>query len=195
MRIAHEVAVRSTQLPHLVESTVRQRLGKERMDLWFGTATLWSTPDDRTIRIAVATPFQADCIMKMFRSDLQAAVAQAAGTEWGFEVVAHTGNSNANPGPTDPASTQISYHTEIATHDGAASTAAAGQGATISTAQPFDPTQSLPSSPLEASPPVKSSAVRSNTQLLRSDSAPLPSESLLEEIAGIVAARGEEENQ
>jgi chromosomal replication initiator protein len=192
MRIAHEVAVRSTQLPQLVESTVRQRLGKERMDLWFGTATLWSTPDDRTIRIAVATPFQADFIMKMFRSDLQAAVTQAAGTEWGFEVVAHTGNSNAIPGPTGPESPQISYHNEAASPDGVATDTAVGQGGTKSPAQPVGPSQTLPSPPLQASPPVKSSAVRSHTQLLRSDAAPLPPESLLEEIAGLQNERSDE---
>lgn len=177
MRIAHEVAVRPTQLAHLVESTVRQRLGKERMDLWLGSSTLWSMPDERTIRIAVATQFQADCIMKMFRSDLQAAVAQAAGTDWGFEVVALSGNSNANPAPTHTVSTQIAYHTQVPRLDGA------GQGATIPSAHSTEPSQPFPSSPHPASPSVKSSAVRSRSQLLPNDAPALGPDAPLDELA------------
>lgn len=125
MRIAHEVAVRQNMLAQMVESTVRQRLGKERMDLWFGTGSTWSVVGDdgaahgteegivpvgKTIRIGVANSFMADCIVKMFRSDLQAAVTQCGGTEWGYEVVVSGGISSAKIAEEVPSQPQITYH-------------------------------------------------------------------------------------
>jgi chromosomal replication initiator protein len=112
MRIAQEVAVRHTQLLQVVESTVQQRIGKPRWDLWFGRESHWSIPAEGMIRIEVQTEFHADFIKRMLRNDLQAAVAQGAGTEWGFEVLGALPKSVPNPSGGPPNAEQIPYHGE-----------------------------------------------------------------------------------
>ncbi|MEI8211900.1 MAG: DnaA/Hda family protein [Planctomycetota bacterium] len=116
MRIAQEVAVRHTQLLRVVESTVQQRIGKPRWDLWFGRESHWSIPAEGMIRIEVETEFHADFIKRMLRTDLQAAVAQGAGTEWGFEVLGALPKSVPNPSVEPPNAEQIPYHGESLQH-------------------------------------------------------------------------------
>ncbi|MBM3963948.1 MAG: hypothetical protein FJ308_02620 [Planctomycetes bacterium] len=159
MRIAHEVAVRQNMLAQMVESTVRQRLGKERMDLWFGNGATWTAvgdeaaissagegiaPTGKTIRIGVANSFMADCIVKMFRSDLQAAVTQCGGTEWGYEVVVSGGISSPKIVEDVPPQPQITYH------EGSSSN---GQSSTSSTS--ISPTVSKPATNISSMAPTQ----------------------------------------
>lgn len=87
MTIAHEVAICDDSIAHSVESSLRQRLGQERMDLWFGANAKWTVVGNNEVCIEVSSPFLADCISKMFRKDLQAVLAETAGPEFGFRLV------------------------------------------------------------------------------------------------------------
>jgi chromosomal replication initiator protein len=86
MKIAHEVAMFENSVVRSVESRLRQRIGTERMDLWFGGAVKWSQIGNNTIRIEVASPFLAECVSGMFRDDLQAAILEATGGDFGFQI-------------------------------------------------------------------------------------------------------------
>ncbi len=86
MKIAHEVAMFDGSVADSVETRLRQRIGKERMDLWFGGDAKWTQIGHNVIGIEVASTFIADCVSKMFRDDLQAAVLEAAGSHFGFQV-------------------------------------------------------------------------------------------------------------
>jgi chromosomal replication initiator protein len=86
MKIAHEVAMFENSVVRSVESRLRQRIGNDRMDLWFGGGAKWSQIGNNIVRIEVASPFVADCVSKMFRDDLQAAILETAGGDFGFQV-------------------------------------------------------------------------------------------------------------
>ncbi len=86
MKIAHEVAMFDGSVADSVETRLRQRIGKERMDLWFGSDAKWTQIGHNVIGIEVASSFIADCVSKMFRDDLQAAVMEAAGNHFGFQI-------------------------------------------------------------------------------------------------------------
>lgn len=86
MKIAHEVAMFDGSVADSVETRLRQRIGKERMDLWFGGDAKWTQIGHNVIGIEVASSFIADCVSKMFRDDLQAAVVEAAGNHFGFQI-------------------------------------------------------------------------------------------------------------
>ena len=86
MKIAHEVAMFDGSVADSVETKLRQRIGKDRMDLWFGGDAKWSQIGNNVIGIEVASSFIADCVSKMFRDDLQAAVTEAAGIHFGFQI-------------------------------------------------------------------------------------------------------------
>ncbi len=86
MKIAHEVAMFDGSIAETVETKLRQRIGKDRMDLWFGGDAKWTQIGHNVIGIEVASSFIADCVAKMFRDDLQAAVVEAAGNHFGFQI-------------------------------------------------------------------------------------------------------------
>ena len=86
MKIAHEVAMFEGSIADSVETRLRQRIGKERMDLWFGGDAKWTQIGNNVIGIEVASTFIADCVSKMFRDDLQAAITEAAGSHFGFQI-------------------------------------------------------------------------------------------------------------
>ena len=86
MKIAHEVAMFDGSVADSVETRLRQRIGKERMDLWFGGDAKWTQIDHNVIGIEVASSFIADCVSRMFRDDLQAAVVETAGSHFGFQI-------------------------------------------------------------------------------------------------------------
>ncbi len=88
MKIAHEVAMFDVSIADLVETRLRQRIGKERMELWFGGGAKWTLIGHNVIGIEVASSFISDCVSKMFRDDLQAAVMEAAGSNFGFQISA-----------------------------------------------------------------------------------------------------------
>ena len=86
MEIAHEVAMFDGSIADSVENRLRQRIGKDRMDLWFGGDAKWTQIGNNVIGVEVASSFVADCVSKMFRDDLQAAVWESAGPHFGFQV-------------------------------------------------------------------------------------------------------------
>ncbi|MEQ1825782.1 MAG: DnaA/Hda family protein [Pirellula sp.] len=86
MKIAHDVAMFENSVVQAVESTLRQRIGNNRMEVWFGAGAKWSQIGNNTIQIEVANPFIADCVTKMFRDDLQAAILETAGGDFGFQI-------------------------------------------------------------------------------------------------------------
>jgi chromosomal replication initiator protein len=109
MQRAPEVAESPKTLLDTVASALRQRLGKDRMEVWFGSGTRWSVTDTHTIRIEVASEFLANCINTMFRSDLQGVVAQYFGPDWGVVVAAPPrGNTSVSATP-PPEPEQIAY--------------------------------------------------------------------------------------
>lgn len=100
------------QLVSRVGAALGQRLGKERMSLWFGPSVRWSITEDHRVQIEVLSSFFADCIQRMFRKDLLAAVAEGVGEGWGFEVVVASGNSKANSAGSVRKPDQIIYDRE-----------------------------------------------------------------------------------
>ena len=86
MKIAHDVAMFDGSVADSVETRLRQRIGKDRMDLWFGADAKWMQIGNNVIGIEVASSFVADCVSKMFRDDLQAAVWESAGPQYGFQI-------------------------------------------------------------------------------------------------------------
>jgi chromosomal replication initiator protein len=86
MKIAHEVAMFDGSVADSVETRLRQRIGKDRMDLWFGGDAKWTQIGNNVIGIEVASSFIADCVSRMFRDDLQAAVWESAGHNFGFQI-------------------------------------------------------------------------------------------------------------
>ena len=116
MRKAQDVAVvreRETEAESRVVSCVsaalRQRLGKERMSLWFGPSVQWSVVEGQKVRLGVVSTFFADCIQRMFRNDLQVAVAESVGEGWGFEVVVGEAKSLAKSSGSTPPEHQMIY--------------------------------------------------------------------------------------
>lgn len=116
MRKAQDVAVvreRETEAESRVVSCVsaalRQRLGNERMSLWFGPSVQWSVVEGQKVRLGVVSTFFADCIQRMFRNDLQVAVAESVGEGWGFEVVVGEAKSLAKSSGSTPPEPQMIY--------------------------------------------------------------------------------------
>lgn len=116
MRKAQDVAVvmeRETEAESRVVSCVsaalRQRLGKERMSLWFGPSVQWSVVEGQKVRLGVVSTFFADCIQRMFRNDLQVAVAESVGEGWGFEVAVGEAKSLAKSSGSTPPEPQMIY--------------------------------------------------------------------------------------
>ena len=107
MKIAHEVAMFGGSIAESVETRLRQRIGKDRMDLWFGGDAKWSQISHNVIGIEVASSFIADCVSKMFRDDLQAAVTEAAGSNFGFQIlIASSTQATAPQAQTPPNSSK-----------------------------------------------------------------------------------------
>ncbi len=105
MRIAHEVAMFDDSIAHSVKDTLTQRLGKERMDLWFGPAAKWQMNGHNEVSVQVASSFVAECVSKMFRLDLQSAVEEVAGPDVGFRIaVAEVAPADSATEPLDPSS-------------------------------------------------------------------------------------------
>ena len=86
MKIAHDVAMIESSVAELAKSRLRQRIGKDRMDLWFGGDAKWTTLGHNLIGIEVASSFVADCVSRMFRDDLQAVILETAGIGFGFQL-------------------------------------------------------------------------------------------------------------
>ena len=86
MKIAHDVAMFDGSVADSVETRMRQRIGKDRMDLWFGGDAKWTQIGNNVIGVEVASSFIADCVSRMFRDDLQAAVWESAGHHFGFQI-------------------------------------------------------------------------------------------------------------
>lgn len=83
---AHDVAeAQSRTLPQFI-AALRQRLGKERMDLWFGPQVRWQIASERKLQILVSSEFVSECMLRMFREDLRRAVSEVFGDGWGFEL-------------------------------------------------------------------------------------------------------------
>ncbi|MFN5104835.1 MAG: DnaA ATPase domain-containing protein [Planctomycetota bacterium] len=83
---AHDVAeAQSRGIPQFL-AALRQRLGKDRMELWFGSQVLWQVTFDRKLQILVSSGFISDCILRMFRQDLRSVVSEVFGDGWGFEL-------------------------------------------------------------------------------------------------------------
>jgi chromosomal replication initiator protein len=113
MQRAPEVAESPKTLLDTVASALRQRLGKDRMEVWFGSGTRWSVTDTNTIRVEVASEFLANCINTMFRVELQGVVVQHFGPDWGVVVTAQKrGIESVSPSP-PPGSEQIAYDSGI----------------------------------------------------------------------------------
>ncbi len=86
MKIAHEVAMFDGSIAERVETRLRQRIGKDRMDLWFGGDAKWTQIGNNVIRIEVASAFHADYVSNRFREHLQAALIETAGSQFGFQI-------------------------------------------------------------------------------------------------------------
>jgi chromosomal replication initiator protein len=117
MKIAHDVAMFENSVVHSVERRLRQRIGNNRMDVWFGAGVKWSQIGNNTIGIEVANPFVADCVSKMFRDDLQAVILETAGGDFGFQI-SHVPVSDSDlvSGPDESPSTPAVLHSPIPTN-------------------------------------------------------------------------------
>jgi chromosomal replication initiator protein len=97
-----------------VATALRQRLGKDRMELWFGSGTRWSLADTHTIGIEVSSEFLANCINTMFRGDLQGVIAQCAGPDWGCVVTPKRRGKSPFLDSGTPAEGEIAYDRDSA---------------------------------------------------------------------------------
>jgi chromosomal replication initiator protein len=79
------------------------------MSLWFGPSVQWSVVEGQKVRLGVVSTFFADCIQRMFRNDLQVAVAESVGEGWGFEVVVGEAKSLAKSSGSTPPEPQMIY--------------------------------------------------------------------------------------
>lgn len=83
---AHDVAeAQSRKVPQFI-AALRQKLGKDRMELWFGPQVGWQIAPERKLQILVRSEFLSDCILRMFREDLRGVVSEVFGDGWGFEL-------------------------------------------------------------------------------------------------------------
>jgi chromosomal replication initiator protein len=86
MTAAQPIASNAQDTPQRVAALVRQKLGTHRMDLWFGADAKWTVLDHNVV-VEVSSPFVADCITRMFRADLQEAIEEVAGNEFGYRIL------------------------------------------------------------------------------------------------------------
>jgi chromosomal replication initiator protein len=110
MRIAPDIVDGHKTLLDTIATALRQRLGKDRMDIWFGSGTRWNLSDTHTIRVEVASEFLANCINTMFRADLEGVITQFAGPDWGCAVAARGRKSGSPSEPSSPSSDGIVYY-------------------------------------------------------------------------------------
>lgn len=103
MTAAQPIASNAQDTPQRVAALVRQKLGSHRMDLWFGADAKW-TVLDHNVEVEVSSPFVADCITRMFRTDLQEAIEEVAGNEFGYRILVR---SNQTPKSREVASSCI----------------------------------------------------------------------------------------
>lgn len=86
MKLTHDVANSDPSVSRRVVASLRQRLGAHRMDLWFGADAKWSVLGHNMIGIEVSSQFVADCISRMFRSEIQQAIEEVAGSHVGYRI-------------------------------------------------------------------------------------------------------------
>ncbi|MCU0720534.1 MAG: DnaA/Hda family protein [Pirellula sp.] len=86
MTAAQQLASNAQDTPQRVAALVRQKLGSHRMDLWFGADAKWTVLDHNVV-VEVSSPFVADCITRMFRADLQQAIEEVAGNDFGYRIL------------------------------------------------------------------------------------------------------------
>jgi chromosomal replication initiator protein len=127
-----------------VSAALRQRLGKERMSLWFGPSVHWSVVEGQKVRLGVVSTFFADCIQRMFRNDLQVAVAESVGEGWGFEVVVCEANSLAKSSRSAPSEPQMIYDKQGVNSTSTAKTDACSDPLTIPCAVTVVPLKKTP---------------------------------------------------
>lgn len=83
---AHDVAeAQRRRVPQFI-AALRQRLGKDRMELWFGSQVGWQVTGQCKLQILVSSEFVSECILRMFREDLRSVVSEVFGDGWGFEL-------------------------------------------------------------------------------------------------------------
>ena len=83
---AHDVAEAQIRLVPQLAATLRQRLGMDRMNLWFGPQVGWQVTADQKLQVLVGSTFVSECILRMFREDLRSVVSEVFGDGWGFEI-------------------------------------------------------------------------------------------------------------
>ena len=83
---AHDVAEAQNRLVPQLAATLRQRLGMDRMNLWFGPQVGWQVTADQKLQVLVGSTFVSECILRMFREDLRSVVSEVFGDGWGFEL-------------------------------------------------------------------------------------------------------------
>jgi len=83
---AHDVAEAQIRLVPQLAATLRQRLGMDRMNLWFGPQVGWQVTADQKLQVLVGSAFVSECILRMFREDLRSVVSEVFGDGWGFHL-------------------------------------------------------------------------------------------------------------
>jgi chromosomal replication initiator protein len=96
MTAAQQLASNAQDTPKIVAALVRQKLGSHRMDLWFGADAEWSVLDHNVV-VEVASPFVADCITRMFRAELQQAIEEVVGNEFGYRILVRNDQTASKP--------------------------------------------------------------------------------------------------
>ena len=86
MNLTHDVAKSDQSVSSRVVSSLRQRLGAHRWDLWFGADAKWTVLGHNMIGIEVSSQFVADCISRMFRSEIQQSIEEVAGSHVGYRI-------------------------------------------------------------------------------------------------------------
>ena len=120
---AHDVAEAQIRLVPQLAATLRQRLGMDRMNLWFGPQVGWQVTAEQKLQVLVGSTFVSECILRMFREDLRSVVSEVFGDGWGFElhVAQATPTQETNPtcskensrrksAPGGRKTSQIAYH-------------------------------------------------------------------------------------
>jgi chromosomal replication initiator protein len=91
---------RASRAGQILRDRMAQRIGQERLELWFGPSSHWEFDHNQGASICLESPFLVDCVRSFCLDDLRAVVTDFASANLPIRLSHQT---KAAPGPTHPA--------------------------------------------------------------------------------------------
>ncbi len=82
----------------LIRDLLSQRIGQERLDLWFGRAARWAF-EHNELSIGLESPFLVDCVRSFCWDDLQSVLAEWSNENCKIRLLHHSSLVEATPSP------------------------------------------------------------------------------------------------